>query len=438
MFKYTFLLLLINLFVFEGKSQVSEADIQTLLSKRHGESDRSIVLKITNTKEYKLDSLVEFNYNENSQQWDRPFIKESFTYDHDQETLWIYSSWDAGENVWSELMKEEMSYDQEGNLSGFVTYVIGVDNVWHEFIKEDYRYNTKNKLKQTNRFAWKYSSKQWLETEQVYYSYDDEGKLLKDSVMQWSSDLEEWEKSSKNDYTYIHTGLPHYIYHSVYNKELAEWEQDEYVWYLYSYSFWQLLSKTVYHKHGEEWKRHKMESYIRGERGDINGNNSVVWDYSNEQPGFDYKNSVFEYDYDISSDAILVPYYFRNSESLYYHHKIIDNNLFKKEEGSTEMEQYRKIKYYYSDTNSSTDLNEAENIDFNVYPNPASDFITIECEESVHTYQIEIYNLAGKKILHRNLTSGYERIDVSQLTKGIYFYLIYSNSKRQSGKVLIN
>ncbi len=438
MLRYTLGIIWMALLITKSEAQIADIDLKDIALKHQSlfENKRNII----SSKSYdqKLDSIIEFNFNETTQKWDQPFCKQEFTYnDKLEEVFWIYSSWDSSLTDWNQLMKDEMKYDQEGNLAGFVTYVKGIDKQWKEFIKEDYRYDTKNKLKQTNRFSWKYSSNQWVETEQVKCSYDNEGKLLKDSLLQWSLQTEDWIKSSKNDYTYIPTGKQHYIYHSVYNQELSVWEEDEYTWYLYTYSYAQLISKTVFHKYDEEWKRHEMEAYSRGDRGEINGNKTVVWDYSEEQPNFDVMQSQFKYDYEMSSDEVLFPYYFRNPEALFYHHKIIHNNLYKKEEESTDMVQYRHEDYFYSTLGKSTGIIKELFNTIKVYPNPASDFITIEGLEKNQQFYVELYNVTGSKVLEKQINTTIETLNVSFLRPGIYFYSVVMNNQKQSGKIII-
>jgi len=55
---------------------------------------------------------------------------------------------------------------------------------------------------------------------------------------------------------------------------------------------------------------------------------------------------------------------------------------------------------------------------FDVYPNPAKDFITIELMEG-GSEEIKIYDILGNEVLSQKIYSG-DRIDVASLPKGIY------------------
>jgi len=72
----------------------------------------------------------------------------------------------------------------------------------------------------------------------------------------------------------------------------------------------------------------------------------------------------------------------------------------------------------------------------NIFPNPAIDFISIESDENL---TIEIYNLMGIKIMTKSIIDRSNRLDISGLPEGIYFYYAYSNygKNTSSGKLLI-
>lgn len=55
-----------------------------------------------------------------------------------------------------------------------------------------------------------------------------------------------------------------------------------------------------------------------------------------------------------------------------------------------------------------------------VYPNPANDFIVVQSESTV---QIELYNINGQQVIDTRLGIN-ERIDISELTSGIYMLKI--------------
>ena len=62
----------------------------------------------------------------------------------------------------------------------------------------------------------------------------------------------------------------------------------------------------------------------------------------------------------------------------------------------------------------------SEKATFKVYPNPTSDLLVLEFEESTETTFVKILNSAGKLILTKNIKQSGERIDISSLPNGVY------------------
>jgi hypothetical protein len=95
--------------------------------------------------------------------------------------------------------------------------------------------------------------------------------------------------------------------------------------------------------------------------------------------------------------------------------------------------------FNYSDEIESSDalLGVAQNtiLDFNVYPNPASDFITIQLNNT-EVSKISIYNILGKEVLSQNELID-NRVDVSNLNEGIYFIKIQALEKSITKKIII-
>lgn len=70
-----------------------------------------------------------------------------------------------------------------------------------------------------------------------------------------------------------------------------------------------------------------------------------------------------------------------------------------------------------------------------VYPNPASDFITVE---SMDNSVIEIYDLAGKVLIKASVNSNIESINVRDIESGIYLMRISNESGSSSHKIIIS
>ncbi len=74
-----------------------------------------------------------------------------------------------------------------------------------------------------------------------------------------------------------------------------------------------------------------------------------------------------------------------------------------------------------------------------LYPNPFSDYATIEFENNNEIYSISIFNVLGEEVqILSNITSNKITINRKNLANGVYFYQLYSNNKiRSIGKFII-
>lgn len=67
--------------------------------------------------------------------------------------------------------------------------------------------------------------------------------------------------------------------------------------------------------------------------------------------------------------------------------------------------------------------------DFKVYPNPATDLLTIYSENSANIQNVNIYDLQGKMI--QNIQYNYSKIDISQIKSGLYIIQITTETQEQ-------
>ncbi len=59
-------------------------------------------------------------------------------------------------------------------------------------------------------------------------------------------------------------------------------------------------------------------------------------------------------------------------------------------------------------------------IQADVYPNPTSNFVNIKIDTEFETAKLELYNLQGKRLIQKEITTQKFKLDVSELNPGIY------------------
>lgn len=72
----------------------------------------------------------------------------------------------------------------------------------------------------------------------------------------------------------------------------------------------------------------------------------------------------------------------------------------------------------------------------NYWPNPASDYITIQLpNENLATYSLKIYSVLGQNVFEKDVLMSSERIDISQLPTGMYLLHLNNGSKTEVVKL---
>jgi 6-phosphogluconolactonase (cycloisomerase 2 family) len=86
--------------------------------------------------------------------------------------------------------------------------------------------------------------------------------------------------------------------------------------------------------------------------------------------------------------------------------------------------------------NSTTGINNFENKTFNIYPNPAEDYLCIEVplnnQEKIKFY---IYSVSGQ-LIYQGLADNFGKMNISSLPKGVYIIRINCNKKAMTKKFI--
>ncbi|HZW63667.1 MAG TPA: T9SS type A sorting domain-containing protein [Flavobacteriaceae bacterium] len=69
-----------------------------------------------------------------------------------------------------------------------------------------------------------------------------------------------------------------------------------------------------------------------------------------------------------------------------------------------------------------------------VYPNPVVDILKIDAEDEFNDLEIEVYNLQGKRVFNQLFYEN--RIDLSELTSGVYFLKVKSDFGKKVFKLV--
>ena len=72
-----------------------------------------------------------------------------------------------------------------------------------------------------------------------------------------------------------------------------------------------------------------------------------------------------------------------------------------------------------------------------IYPNPTSDNFVVKAEHTINEMAVDIFSSTGQYILHKEAKSGETEIQISDLSKGIYYVTVYVDKVKTSTQKLL-
>jgi hypothetical protein len=97
-------------------------------------------------------------------------------------------------------------------------------------------------------------------------------------------------------------------------------------------------------------------------------------------------------------------------------------------------EQARVTVMKYDSTYSG--INEKQESRLSIYPNPATDKITLETTGAVKESNLAIVNAQGQELISRKITEPKTQIDISNLPSGVYFVRLLNEKTVEVGKII--
>jgi hypothetical protein len=96
------------------------------------------------------------------------------------------------------------------------------------------------------------------------------------------------------------------------------------------------------------------------------------------------------------------------------------------------------FKYTPAGSTEAIGENEAIDVVYNIFPNPASEFISISSSMDADA-TVTFTNIAGQtvKVVNHSLTTGDNTIVINDLTSGVYFCTVTANGYSHTSKVVV-
>ncbi len=365
------------------------------------------------------------------------------------------------DTIWVNKRLMNESYDVNNNLTNYLSKTWN-GTIWVNTDQEIYRYDASNNETRETDQSWNGTT--WDSTSQYNYTYDALKNLITETDLNWNGTG--WDNATQFIYTYdaqnnqtsatnkSWSGTTwdnswHIIYtYDAQNNKINELEQiwDGIAWnntwqYNYTYDINNNRTSEIYQGWNDTvWTNSYKYTFT------YDGNSNMISTLKQDWDGTAWNNSVLNtYTYDGDNNEIIalsqkwvgavwINYWIYNfgydgnhfEESFSYKHWNSDATTIISGDST----------YYYFHTNVGINDFATQSKDILVYPNPATNNITIVTDAVSKDETISIYNLQGQMILHQPLQQTLTVVNVTNLEQGIYFIKL-SDKERATVKKFI-
>ncbi|WP_066629984.1 T9SS type A sorting domain-containing protein [Labilibacter marinus] len=382
---------------------------------------------------FKLDSVVQFVFNESSQNWDKKNTKQAYSYDtKGNETETINYLWDENTEKWKNVDKKESSHTTSGILMTDTHYKWDELGEWNNDRKYTYSYNSKLLLKEI--LIWEASSNTWEARQRVRIDYYESGHIKEEIRLVRAAPEIPWEPTRKKFYLYK-DGKKESLGISFWNEQTHSWAPLFLYNYLYNRTDHTLEQIIRFTKSNDDWVKISAVLYNYNISKELEAIN-VEYDDHDGKGYKEVEEKRYTHNFGVSANKLLLPYKNRNTSPNVFHHQLTKNKLSRYDRSFDKVVQYKEENYYYSAIGTPTNVPSTGEEIINVSPNPASNYLSINWPNKAETIQLSLYDCTGKLVLSNQYLTG-EKIDISQLQRGIYIYQLSQGQTHIKGKLLV-
>ncbi len=349
---------------------------------------------------------------------------------------------------WTETSKMEFTYNADNIFIGevisdiddtgnwIVTYernltldadnkVVQVDLIEEDFTsKKEISYNTNGTIDEIIYSDLNSNTNQYQNFEKLKYFYDENN--LKTEAISYTINNSQWIEDEKTTYLYNANNQLETTYLYDYLEDIDEWETQANEKTIYSYNANQKLSTKIVYDFLNDWSEEEKEEYSYDEYQNLIETTYSYWDNSWIEDG---QEVYTDYDNNYNFNDLILPIFEIEEQdeiNLFFNHKLnhFDYYYDGEVEGKTDL--------IYSDITAST--NDISKEVLNIYPNPFTNEISFTLTTQKNM-TINLFDIQGKIILNKTITNG-EKIDLSTLDNGVYFYDLTSENKNIKGKII--
>lgn len=391
-----------------------------------------------NDSKQAMDSLIYEEYYEFDEGWSKS-EKEEYIWDESGKViLKTHSGWRSDYNQWYSYQKTNHYYDGGGRLLNmnmqYRDLIINID--WIDWEKTALTYQGDLGVSAVMSF-WQPEFSQWVIPYRYEYVFDNDGKILEITYYYNEEVPENWLNGEKYEYFYDGDGKMVQELWSIWDINNGNW------WNVYKvdYSYegnGNLIKELWNHWNYNTlvWENESKYVFIYDDHGNIAEYTESWWEFDIEDWLVEEK-VTFSYNNDYTYSDLILPAssigYFSFLNVLLFNHMLLTEEVF--EAWGETLDEDTRTTYYYSENNASgVELNNVDG--FLIYPNPASDYFSIELNNISESVLVEIFDNYGRMVSSQEIIEN-QPISVSDLDRGIYFYKFVYNGNLSSGKIVV-
>jgi hypothetical protein len=366
--------------------------------------------------EEKWGTYSTFRWNSSMNDW-TPYYRVRHTYSQDLPTVILYETWSAGN--WQNLSRITYTYDLGGNiLSGVVESWSG--GVWNYVSKVNMSYTNGLLIEE---ILQSYTGGVWENNTRKTYTYYLNETLAQKVEQSWNGTT--WEFDFKNQYTYDGNGNIIQDLKSTHNGTQFENDRKESMTYDADDN---MTYKLTENWSTGAWENYRQESYTF-DQGHQTLHQRDNWSIT-QTTWIPVTREVIIYDANWDKDR-LTNYSWNGSNwntddrELYTYDGNHNNTYTLYQDYGMGWYDVNDATHTYETYYLATEDLSSEQLEFLLFPNPASDQVSVAIENAVGgDVELAVYNTLGQKIIAKQLYIDFGNatldLDLSNLAAGNY------------------
>ncbi len=303
------------------------------------------------------------------------------------------------------------------------------DSPWKGVSKNTYTYDKEGKLINSEYYSWNSSTEVWDKFSRQIYVYDGNGNQTEKLEHNWDRYYMQWATIAvyKTVSTYNNNGQilsATDFYWDSNNKALVHYYKTEYTYDALGGE----LIVTGYNWNDDQW----VDAYKREYTRDANSK-VLTYTYLTKSSGnwISGIKDAFSYDNNYTLNDLFLPYGFDNM----FLNKMLGFVEYNYNMGEwVKSDEYQT--YYSAQTTTAINDQVLPN-SLNVYPNPASGYVTISNGSEDGTALLELHDIQGQLVFNKSVENN-TPVSLIDVKSGLYVYSVTNEkSETKKGKLVV-